>query len=143
MHIRDAVLADRDAIVAFDHVAQLEPERVAFIDRALRSKTCLVAEHDRAVIAYAVLDYSFYGNGFVPLVYVAPSARRLGAGRALMESLAARCKTDKLFTSTNQSNEPMQQLLTRLGYESSGVIYNLDPGDPELVYFRHVGAGAD
>ena len=59
-----------------------------------------------------------------------------------MESLAARCKTDKLFTSTNQSNEPMQQLLTRLGYKPSGVIYNVDPGDPELVYFRHAGAGA-
>lgn len=49
------------------------------------------------------------------------------------------CQTTKLFTSTNLSNLPMQALLTKLGYRLSGVIHNLDDGDPELVYFKLVG----
>ena len=47
----------------------------------------------------------------------------------------------KLFTSTNQSNTPMQALLALLGYVRSGVIDNLDPGDPELVYFLDLSGG--
>jgi hypothetical protein len=30
----------------------------------------------------------------------------------------------------------MRQLLTQVGYEPSGTIENLDPGDPELVYVK-------
>jgi ribosomal protein S18 acetylase RimI-like enzyme len=101
-----------------------------------------VAEQHGTVVAYAVLDYSFYGNGFISLVYVAESARRSGIGRALMRSLDQRCTTEKLFTSTNESNVPMRRLLESLGYEGSGIIYNLDPGDPELVYFKSTGRGA-
>ena len=138
MRIRKATPADRDAIVAFDHVARSDPRRVRFIDRVLRSLACLVAEHHGSVVAYAALEYSFYEQGFVSILYVAESQRRQGIGRALMEALAARCDTPKLFTSTNQSNQPMQQLLDGLGYLPSGVIHNLDPGDPELVYMLNL-----
>jgi GNAT superfamily N-acetyltransferase len=139
MQIREARPADRDAIIAFDHVARLEPGRIDFIDRVLRSATCLVAERHGEVGAYAALEYTFYDNGFVSIVYVAEPERRRGIGRALMQALASRCKTRKLFTSTNQSNKPMQQLLGVLGYAASGVIHNFDPGDPELVYFLDLG----
>jgi GNAT superfamily N-acetyltransferase len=134
MRIREGTPADRDTIVTFDHVAQTDPARVRFIDRILRSATCLVAERDRTVAAYGALEYTFYEQGFVSMLYVAQPHRRQGIGRALMQALAARCDTPKLFTSTNQSNQPMQRLLTGLGYVPSGVIHNLDPGDPELVY---------
>ena len=139
MEIRDAVPADRDPIIALDHLAESDPRRIQFIDRVLRSATCLVAERKGRVIAYAVLEYSFFDQGFVSMVYVAELERRQGVGTALMEALATCCKTAKLFTSTNESNQPMRQLLTRLGYVPSGVIQNLDPGDPELVYFLDVG----
>jgi len=59
-----------------------------------------------------------------------------------MEALASRCETRKLFTSTNESNQPMQQLLSVLGYVPSGVIHNLDPGDPELVFYLDLGERA-
>jgi hypothetical protein len=32
----------------------------------------------------------------------------------------------------------MQSLLSRAGFVLSGVIENLDEGDPEIVYFRRV-----
>ena len=139
MRIREATLGDREAIVALDHVARSDPGRVRFIDRILRSSTCLVVEHHEDVVAYAALEYTFYEQGFVPIIYVAEPERRQGFARALMQALASRCDTRKLFTSTNQSNQPMQQLLKALGYVPSGVIQNLDPGDPELVYMLDVG----
>jgi len=142
MQIRDATPADRDLIIAFDHLAGSDPGRIQFIDRVLRSATCLVAERRGRAIAYAALEYTFYDNGFVSMVYVAEAERRRGVGRALMEALAARCRTPKLFTSTNESNEPMQELLTLLGFVPSGVIHHLDPGDPELVYFLDLGERA-
>jgi hypothetical protein len=46
-------------------------------------------------------------------------------------------KSTSLFTSTNQSNLHMQHVLEGLRYEPSGIIRNLDLGDPELVYVKH------
>jgi hypothetical protein len=48
------------------------------------------------------------------------------------------CRTDKLFTFTNRSNEPMQKLMDDAGYSPSGTVYNLDEGDPELFYFKRI-----
>ena len=138
MLIRDASGADRDAILAIDHHAK---ERLGFLERVLASATCLAAERDGHLLGYAVLEHTFFEQGFVSMVYVAEAERRRGVGRALVEALAARCKTRKLFSSTNQSNHPMQRLFGELGFAPSGTIDNLDPGDPELVYFRDLGGG--
>jgi hypothetical protein len=32
----------------------------------------------------------------------------------------------------------MRSLLTKLGFEPSGIIENLDDGDPELVFFKRL-----
>ncbi len=135
IEIRDARPSDRDAIIAIDHSARVEPGRIPFIDRVLGTATCLVAEREGRVVAFGSLEYTFYDNGFISMLYVAEPARRRGIGRRLMDALAARCATPKLFTSTNESNTPMQALLQSLGYVPSGVIEHLDPGDPEWVYF--------
>jgi len=91
---------------------------------------------DNCVNGYGVLEHTFFGQGFVSMIYVAAGSRRRGIGRELLRALDARCRTRKLFTSTNSSNRAMQTLLSEAGFEASGVIHNLDPGDPELVYFR-------
>ena len=135
MRIREAVLSDRDAIVEFDRVARLDAARIRLIDRLLNEATCLVLENEKRVVAYGALEYSFYDNGFIPMLYVAEPERRSGIGRALLNGLISRCTTRKIFTSTNQSNEAMRALLTAVGFQQSGIIENLDPGDPEIVYF--------
>ncbi|WP_231558656.1 GNAT family N-acetyltransferase [Brevibacillus thermoruber] len=58
--------------------------------------------------------------------------QRKGIGEALLLYLEAVCPTEKLFISTNLSNKQMQRLCRRLGYMPSGMIDNLDPGDPEV-----------
>jgi hypothetical protein len=35
----------------------------------------------------------------------------------------------------------MQKLLNKLGYIESGIIYNLDEDDPEIIYFKKLEAG--
>jgi ribosomal protein S18 acetylase RimI-like enzyme len=142
MQVRQGTLDDRDSIVALDRIADSDENRVAFIERALRSETCVVADQDGSVVGYAVLEYTFYDQGFVSMLYVAETARRRGVGRTLMRELETRCRTLKLFTSTNESNSPMQALLASLGYTPSGVIHNLDPEDPELVYFLDLSGRA-
>jgi GNAT superfamily N-acetyltransferase len=132
--IRKGTLADRDVIVAFDTIALTDPARVQLITRVLTSSACLVAECGGRVIGYAALEYTFFEQGFIPILYVAGPERRRGVGSALMRALVSQCRTKKIFTSTNESNKPMQELLETLRYVPSGIIENLDPGDPELVY---------
>jgi len=59
-----------------------------------------------------------------------------GLATALMRAAELDCQSGKLFTSTNQSNVPMQRLCDRLGFVKSGYIENLDEGDPELIYVK-------
>jgi ribosomal protein S18 acetylase RimI-like enzyme len=136
VHIRSARPADADALKTLDLVVRDEPSRQAYIDRAIESKQCFVALDDSGPVGYAVLSYQFYNNGWVDMLYVGRNSRRRGIGGALLAHLAQDCITPKLFASTNQSNKPMQGLLEKAGFESSGVIHNLDVGDPELVYFK-------
>ncbi len=140
--VRLANLADAAPIVGFDHVAKVDPARAQFIHRSIANDLCHVYERDGEAVAYAVLEYSFYGKGFISMLYVHPEQRRKGIGEKLMRHVEVLCQTDKLFTSTNQSNRPMQKLLEKLGYQPSGYIENLDEGDPELVYFKRLKAAA-
>jgi GNAT superfamily N-acetyltransferase len=138
--IRLAHLEDIDEICAFDHVALAEEARREAIHQAVRGQECILAQNDRGkIVGYALMNYNFYANGFVELLYIHADHRRQGIGGALMQHLESTCRTPKLFTSTNLSNLPMQSLLARLGYRLSGVIHDLDEGDPELVYVKVLG----
>jgi ribosomal protein S18 acetylase RimI-like enzyme len=135
--IRPATPKDIPAIVALDPLAS-NGSRAEFIQRSVHSAICLLAIEASQVVAYGVLDYAFFRQGYISMLYVHPSHRRRGIGTELMRSLEAVCTTEKLFTSTNRSNEPMQALLPNLGYVSSGTVENVDEGDPELIYFKRV-----
>ena len=140
--IRPAIDTDIDVICKFDYVAQQDKQRRAFIERSISAGHCLVIEAQQHVVGYAVLEYSFYEQGFVSMLYIHPEYRRQSAGVKLMQHLESACQTKKMFTSTNLSNLPMQSLLAKLGYTLSGVIHHLDESDPELVYVKYLRRGA-
>jgi len=132
--IRRAEEEDIALIQSFDHIK----ERKTFIERSVRSGRSSVAVLDNQVVGWAALEYSFYDQGFVSMLYIHPEYRRRGIGATLLHHVESVCVTEKLFTSTNESNLPMQALMAKLKYMPSGIINNLDEGDPEIVYFKRL-----
>ena len=136
--IRRAVLADIPRLYVLDHVARDDADRRSSIDRAIREARSWVIEQDDLVLGYGIISHEFFGRSFLDLIYVEEQSRGQGLGPKLIEALEQQSKSPSLFTSTNQSNLHMQHVLEGLGYEPSGIIDNLDPGDPELVYVKHM-----
>jgi GNAT superfamily N-acetyltransferase len=134
--VRVGTLADVDAIIAIDPVAAVDPARIDFIRRSVADDAGYVYEIDGRIAGYAVLEYTFFDNGWIGMLMVASSHRRQRIGTMLVRYLESICRTPKLFTSTNESNKPMQALMVRLGYAYSGRVENLDESDPELFYFK-------
>jgi GNAT superfamily N-acetyltransferase len=136
MIIRQATEADIPDIMAIDHIAFEEDDRKRHIEKWVLEGNVLIALDGADLIGYAVLEYTFFFQGFIAMLLVRPSNRRKGVGASLISHLERNCKTSKLFTSTNESNKPMQELMVKMGYQPSGTVYNLDEGDPELFYFK-------
>lgn len=129
VQIRMATPSDLSHMLALDHLCRRD-----LISSAVERNEAYVAEHNATVCAFAILNYNFFANGFVELLLVNAAQRRRGIGLALLNYLRTECKTKKLFTSTNRSNEPMQKLLLKAGFSSCGEIDALDEGDPELFF---------
>ena len=138
MKIRYATESDVAAMFAVDRVAAEEGSRRQHIRNWVGSGRAIVALIDEVVVGYAALEYTFFSNGFISMLIVDTTSRRKGVATALVKHLEKMCKTDKLFTSTNESNRPMQELMQRMSYEPSGTVYNLDEGDPELFYVKRL-----
>src|SRR5258707_233513 len=85
--IRLAVPSDAEDITRFDHVALAASARREFIHRSVDSGRCFVAIGDGRVVGYGVLEYTFYENGFLSMLYVAEPFRRRGFGAALMRHI--------------------------------------------------------
>ncbi|MEU9735972.1 GNAT family N-acetyltransferase [Streptomyces sp. NPDC048002] len=135
IEVRAGRSADSAAITAVDPLAAAgDGARIDSIRRWLHQGALIVAEDSSGVLGYGVVEYTFFEQGFLSLVMVAPGARRRGIGARLLRAAEAACATPKLFTSTNVSNQPMQALLHALGWQPVGLVHGLDEGDPELFY---------
>jgi len=131
MLFRQATHSDIENILRIDHLSRYE-----LIDKAIIQGSCYVAEEDTRVVGFAIMNYSFFGYGFIELMIVDEEHRRHGVGAFVLDSLYRLCKTEKLFTSTNESNAPMRGLLTKAGFMPCGYIDALDEGDPELFFVK-------
>ena len=142
--IRKAVESDVESLCSIDTIARVDPSRHDYIRRRVREGRCYVltipdeSPDNERIVGYGVLTYEFYECGMIEMLMVDPNFRRDRFGSALVRHMETECRTAKLFTSTNESNAPMLGLLTSLGYQPSGIIQNLDAGDPELVYFKQL-----
>ncbi len=137
------VIIDRALSGDFEHICELdemvrsEPSRRGFIGRALAERRCAVARVDGAIRGYVIVG-EFFSHAFIELLLVHPDFRRRGIGASLIRSAEIDAPTGKLFTSTNESNLPMQRLCERAGFVRSGMVENLDEGDPEIFYFKRL-----
>ncbi len=118
MRLRKASPDDLGLFVAFDHVAQRDEQRRLFIATAIEETPGTVAERDGLILGFLVTG-QFFGSDFIDLFYVADGSRRSGIGSALIAEAGSTRRTEKLFTSTNLSNKPMQSLLEGRGLPES------------------------
>jgi GNAT superfamily N-acetyltransferase len=129
--------SDWPALAKIDSVAAAgDHARRDSIRRWCAQGVAIMARDSSGPLGYSVLEYSFFEQGFVTMLMVAPGARRRGVGAQLLTAVETICTTAKLFTSTNVSNHPMQQLLQHVGWHPVGLLHGLDEGDPELFYLR-------
>jgi GNAT superfamily N-acetyltransferase len=137
--LRAAVEEDVGAIVAID---PHRPARPGEIQALVGEQASLVAVERGEVVGFVgVRPGHFYRRDFIDLLLVSDRRRRQGVGRALMRAALRRASTSRVFTSTNQSNTPMRELLRAERWTHSGMLTGLDEGDPELVFFHDVFAG--
>lgn len=135
--IRQAVGKDLPALIDVDHIARTDSGRRDFIRDAIEARRTWILEVSSRVVGYGIISHEFFGRSFLDLIYVAESQRSRGYGPSLIAFLEDHSRSNDLFTSTNQSNSHMRHVLEKLGFERSGVIHNLDPDDPEIVYVKH------
>ncbi len=68
---------------------------------------------------------------------VAQAQRRRGHAGLLLAATERRAVSARAFSSTNRSNVAMQRTFAHYGWQRCGEI-DLDPGDPELIYVKHL-----
>ncbi|WP_200307695.1 GNAT family N-acetyltransferase [Streptomyces adelaidensis] len=133
--VRRAEASDWTGLARIDSTAAAgDHVRGMSIRRWCEQGLLLLAQDASGPLGYSVLEYTFFEQGFVTMLMVAPTARRKGVGTHLLKATEAACTTPKLFTSTNVSNQPMQRLLQFVGWSPVGLLHGLDEGDPELFY---------
>ncbi|MCR8847435.1 GNAT family N-acetyltransferase [Rossellomorea sp. SC111] len=135
--VKYAQLSDLQPIVAIDQQVIGHPNRREEIQRAIREQGCLVVKREGKATGFLLFNTQFFENTFVSLIIIAPEERRKGYASSLLTYFEKISPTEKIFSSTNQSNIEMQKVFKKNGYTPSGMIENLDLGDPELIYFKN------
>ncbi|MEO1193720.1 MAG: GNAT family N-acetyltransferase [Pseudomonadota bacterium] len=134
MEIRKATApSDIAQAITIDEAVLGSRERAAYI-RSLADKggVSVAALHGQ-IQALCCLDHGyFFEKPFVSLLIVAPAARRRGLGEGLLSHHAS--AFPEVWTSTNQSNTAMRQLLDKARWRFCGELSGLDAGDPERFY---------
>jgi len=137
--VKKATEKNLESIWTLDCMVLGNSSRKDFLTNAVRADQCWIAQIGGTVVGFGVLEQSFYGHGFISLLIVHPNHRRRSVATALIRHIESICPTEKLFTSTNESNLTAQRVFEALGFVRSGCIENLDEGDPEIIYFKHLG----
>ncbi|EAY26557.1 GNAT family N-acetyltransferase [Microscilla marina] len=138
--LRKATIEDKALVVDFDYsldvVEHIELKREEKITKAILCEECFIILVDNREIGFVIFDYRFFDQGWVGLIVIDEEYRGKGIGGKTFDLICKQCKANKVFTSTNSSNIPMQKALTKVGFSFAGKINGLDDGDPELFYYK-------
>jgi ribosomal protein S18 acetylase RimI-like enzyme len=136
--VREAHSADARALKELDTVVPVDGNRARHIEKWLDQDQVLVAEVDGQVVGYGVFNHAFFRQGQVDMLMINTDFRGHGIGENLLTALEGLCDTQKFWVTTNLSNHRMQRLLRKCGFKACGYIDELDPGDPEIIFVKHV-----
>lgn len=138
MFVTNAIQSDLSSLSKIDSMVIGSEIRKSKIEQYILNEQCVVASLNGKPVGFACYDTTFFECCFIQLVIVNPGFRRQGIASSLIRFIEEHCPTSKLFTSTNESNTIMQQVCLSQGFVRSGIIENLDEGDPEWIYFKQV-----
>ncbi|BCB03720.1 GNAT family N-acetyltransferase [Bacillus sp. KH172YL63] len=131
-----AQMSDLLSLVEIDCAVIGNESRKEEILQHIHRMQCLVVKEDGTGTGFLLFHTSFFDQTFISLIVVEPGHRRQGHASLLLKHVEEIAGTEKIFSSTNESNKNMQRVFQRNGYVRSGFIENLDEGDPEIVYFK-------
>lgn len=143
MQIRRAERGDVAFIAALEKETFSLPQSEAAFAEMLGKEDhiLLVVERDGAPIGY-VCAYTVCRESDILTVAVTPSARRCGAGRALLEALtgALAGDSDAIFLEVRQSNAPARALYVSMGFDEVGVRrgYYQHPKEDAVLYKKEI-----
>ncbi|MFC8688199.1 GNAT family N-acetyltransferase [Brevibacillus porteri] len=136
--IRLATPQDIPAVCTIDAKVLGSTSRSPELQEAIKQGHCYLALFDMKIVGFAIINQSFFKNSFIHLLIIHPHYQNRGVGKEMMRYLETISTTEKLFTSTNLSNEKMQRLCLKLGYAHCGTLTHLDPDDPEMFFCKYV-----
>ncbi|MGM0851154.1 MAG: GNAT family N-acetyltransferase [Bacillota bacterium] len=131
-----AQIDDLESLIQIDCQVIGNESRHEQIQEAILEKRCLVVREGETTAGFLIFNTHFFENTFVSLIIVSPEERRKGNASLLLKHVEEISPSDKIFSSTNRSNRQMQKTFQVNGYSQSGKIENLEPGDPEIVYYK-------
>jgi ribosomal protein S18 acetylase RimI-like enzyme len=136
VNIVEAQLTDLNAIVQIDREVIGNASRRDFIEDAIKQGRCILVKENNDVAGFSIYDTNFFECTFISLIIVPPAKRRKGYASHMLNHLVRTSLTDKIFSSTNRSNQSMRKVFEANGFVESGIVENLDEGDPEIIYFK-------
>lgn len=136
MNIVAAQMPDLQAIVQIDSEVIGNTSRRNMIENAIKQEHCILVKENNEAAGFAIYDTNFFECTFISLVIVSPRKRRKGYASQLLNELVRTSPTEKVFSSANRSNLSMQKVFEANGFVESGIVENLDEGDPEIIYFK-------
>lgn len=131
-----AQIDDLDKIVQIDSEVIGNKSRRNYIKNAIELGNCIIAKEGNSIVGFLIYNTNFFDCAFISLIIVSPTKRRKGYASYLMDFIMEISPTTKVFSSTNRSNYNMQQAFEKNGFVESGIVENLDEGDPEIIYFK-------
>lgn len=133
--IEAAKPTDFDEILSLQKTVSGSDLDMRTFNEALQRGDCVVARENGKIAGFALVGTWFFGRPFLSLIAVSADRRRSGIATKLIGHVLTRSRYG-LFTSTNRTNVAGQRLFEKLGFERSGIVENIDEGDPELVYYK-------
>ncbi|MEK7014364.1 GNAT family N-acetyltransferase [Bacillus sp. FSL R9-9410] len=134
-NVAKASIDDLESILHIDVAVIGDDSRRNYIKHAIDEGNCIIAKEDNSISGFLTYDTNFFGYTFLSLIIVSPTKRRQGHASSLISYMLRHSPTQKIFSSTNESNESMQKVFNANGFIRSGIIENLDKDDPEIIFY--------
>ncbi|ANC78401.1 acetyltransferase [Fictibacillus phosphorivorans] len=136
MEIQNAKKHHLHKIIELDKKMIGSDHRKDEIHQAIKEERCLILYEEEEVAAFLIYHTHFFDCCFISLIMVDPAHQRKGLASSLLTHMSKISPTNKLFSSTNESNESMKKVFIKNHFKKSGFVDNLDEGDPEIIYFK-------